>query len=127
MREAINASLNRPHFILGGHGPSADPEYFMNKMGADAVVVGTGTTVTTYNVILLLPLFMVVAYTAFAYLLYVLGIAAANAQGVGSLKGIFSAMVSIGIIFAVLLMVLYAAYGSLAFQALAGGAGSVPY
>ena len=77
--------------------------------------------------ILLLPLFMVVAYTAFAYLLYVLGIAAANAQGVGSLKGIFSAMVSIGIIFAVLLMVLYAAYGSLAFQALAGGAGSVPY
>ena len=40
--EAINASLNRPHFILGGHGPSADPQYFLDKTGADAVVVGEG-------------------------------------------------------------------------------------
>jgi anaerobic magnesium-protoporphyrin IX monomethyl ester cyclase len=40
--EAINASKNRPHYILGGHGASADPGYFMRKTGADAVVVGEG-------------------------------------------------------------------------------------
>jgi anaerobic magnesium-protoporphyrin IX monomethyl ester cyclase len=40
--EAINASKDRPHFVLGGHGPSADPEFFLNKFGADAVVVGEG-------------------------------------------------------------------------------------
>jgi anaerobic magnesium-protoporphyrin IX monomethyl ester cyclase len=39
---AINESSCRPHFILGGHGPSADPEFFKNKTGADAVVVGEG-------------------------------------------------------------------------------------
>ena len=40
--EAIHKSVARPHFILGGHGPSADPEYFRNKLGADSVVVGEG-------------------------------------------------------------------------------------
>ncbi len=39
---AVNASKQRPHFILGGHGPSPEPEYFMGKTKADAVVVGEG-------------------------------------------------------------------------------------
>jgi anaerobic magnesium-protoporphyrin IX monomethyl ester cyclase len=40
--EAINASRQRPHFVIGGHGPSPEPEWFMKKTGADAVVVGEG-------------------------------------------------------------------------------------
>ncbi len=39
---AINASRRRPHFILGGHGPSPEPEYFLRKTGADAIVFGEG-------------------------------------------------------------------------------------
>ena len=31
---AINASKDRPYYILGGHGPSPEPEYFKKKMGA---------------------------------------------------------------------------------------------
>ena len=40
--QAVRKSKNKVHYILGGHGPSADPEYFMGKTGADAVVVGEG-------------------------------------------------------------------------------------
>lgn len=40
--EAINVSTNRPFFILGGHGPSPEPEYFIKKTGADVVVIGEG-------------------------------------------------------------------------------------
>src|SRR3989339_1955005 len=29
--KAINRSKNRPFYILGGHGPMPDPEYFLNK------------------------------------------------------------------------------------------------
>jgi anaerobic magnesium-protoporphyrin IX monomethyl ester cyclase len=39
---SVNASKHRPHFIIGGHGPSPEPGYFMEKTGADAVVVGEG-------------------------------------------------------------------------------------
>jgi radical SAM superfamily enzyme YgiQ (UPF0313 family) len=40
---AINKSRNRPgYYILGGHGPSPEPEYFLNKMSADIVVIGEG-------------------------------------------------------------------------------------
>lgn len=39
---SINRSKNRPYYILGGHGPSPDPEYFMRLTGADAVVLGEG-------------------------------------------------------------------------------------
>ncbi len=40
---AINASKNRPeYYILGGHGPSPEPEYFLKKTGADIVVMGEG-------------------------------------------------------------------------------------
>lgn len=40
--EAINQSKNRPFFVIGGHGPSPEPEYFLRKTGADAVVIGEG-------------------------------------------------------------------------------------
>lgn len=40
--EAINNSKNRPFYILGGHGPSPEPEYFLKKTQADAVIIGEG-------------------------------------------------------------------------------------
>lgn len=40
--EAINRSKNRPFFVIGGHGPSPEPEYFLKKTQADAVVIGEG-------------------------------------------------------------------------------------
>lgn len=40
--EAINKSKQRPFYILGGHGPSPEPEYFLRKTSADAVVIGEG-------------------------------------------------------------------------------------
>ncbi|MCL4552133.1 MAG: B12-binding domain-containing radical SAM protein, partial [Candidatus Marsarchaeota archaeon] len=42
LSNAINAAKNRPYYILGGHGPSPEPEYFLRKTGADAVVIGEG-------------------------------------------------------------------------------------
>jgi radical SAM superfamily enzyme YgiQ (UPF0313 family) len=38
--EAINRSINRPFFILGGHMPSANPQYFLKKTGTDCVIRG---------------------------------------------------------------------------------------
>jgi len=40
--DAINKSVNRPFYVLGGHGPSPEPEYFLRKTQADAVVIGEG-------------------------------------------------------------------------------------
>ena len=40
--KAVNASHDRPFYILGGHGPSPEPEYFLKKTQADAVVIGEG-------------------------------------------------------------------------------------
>jgi len=40
--EAINRSQNRPFYIIGGHGPTPEPEYFLEKTGADAIVMGEG-------------------------------------------------------------------------------------
>ena len=40
--KAINKSKNRPFYMLGGHGPSAEPEFFLKKMHADVVVIGEG-------------------------------------------------------------------------------------
>ena len=42
LSEAINASKSRPFFILGGHGPAPEPEYFLKKTQADVVVIGEG-------------------------------------------------------------------------------------
>lgn len=40
--EAINRSKHRPFYILGGHGPCPEPEFFLRKTGADAIVMGEG-------------------------------------------------------------------------------------
>jgi len=40
--DAINRSKNRPFYVLGGHGPSPEPEFFLRKTQADAVVIGEG-------------------------------------------------------------------------------------
>ncbi|MBF0422445.1 MAG: radical SAM protein [Magnetococcales bacterium] len=43
LSRAINRSRNRPeNFILGGHGPSPEPEYFLKVTEADIVVMGEG-------------------------------------------------------------------------------------
>lgn len=40
--DAINASKQRPLYVIGGFGPSPDPKYFLKKMNADVVVMGEG-------------------------------------------------------------------------------------
>ncbi len=40
--EAINKSQNRPFYIIGGHGPTPEPKYFLEKTGADTVILGEG-------------------------------------------------------------------------------------
>lgn len=40
--EAINASKNRPFYMIGGHGPSPEPEFFLKKTGADLICIGEG-------------------------------------------------------------------------------------
>lgn len=40
---AINSSVNRPPlYVIGGHGPSPEPEFFLRKMGADVACIGEG-------------------------------------------------------------------------------------
>lgn len=39
---AINASCRRPHYVIGGHGPSPEPEFFIRKTQADVAVIGEG-------------------------------------------------------------------------------------
>ncbi len=40
--EAINRSKHRPFYMIGGHGPSPEPKFFLQKTGADVVVLGEG-------------------------------------------------------------------------------------
>lgn len=40
--EAINNSTQRPFYVIGGFGPSPDPDYFLKKTGAEVVVMGEG-------------------------------------------------------------------------------------
>jgi radical SAM superfamily enzyme YgiQ (UPF0313 family) len=40
--EAINQSKFRPFFVLGGHIGSPEPDYFLRKTHADAIVIGEG-------------------------------------------------------------------------------------
>jgi len=44
LSKVINSHKNRKkiHYVLGGHGPAGAPEFFLKKMGANAVVVGEG-------------------------------------------------------------------------------------
>lgn len=39
---AINDSRQRPYYVIGGFGPSPEPEYFLRKTLADALVIGEG-------------------------------------------------------------------------------------
>lgn len=39
---AIRQTQQPPFFIIGGHGPAPEPDYFMQKTGADAIVIGEG-------------------------------------------------------------------------------------
>jgi anaerobic magnesium-protoporphyrin IX monomethyl ester cyclase len=43
---AINESKNRPTYIIGGYGPTPEPEYFIKKTGADIVAMGEGEHTT---------------------------------------------------------------------------------
>lgn len=45
--EAVKAAKSRPFFVLGGSAPSPEPEYFLRKTGADAVVIGEGEIIMT--------------------------------------------------------------------------------
>lgn len=47
---AINRSKKRPFYIIGGHGPSPEPEFFIKKTKADAIVIGEGE-VTIVNLL----------------------------------------------------------------------------
>jgi anaerobic magnesium-protoporphyrin IX monomethyl ester cyclase len=51
--EAIKKSDQRPVYIIGGHGPSPEPEYFLKKTQADIVVMGEGedTVVELFKVL----------------------------------------------------------------------------
>lgn len=40
--EAINRARKRPFYVIGGHGPSPEPEFYLRKTGADAIVMGEG-------------------------------------------------------------------------------------
>jgi len=39
---AVNRSRQRPFFVIGGHGSSPEPEFFLRKTGADVAVIGEG-------------------------------------------------------------------------------------
>lgn len=39
---SINSSKNRPFYILGGHGPSPEPEFYLKITQADTIVMGEG-------------------------------------------------------------------------------------
>lgn len=42
LSEAINSAKHRPFYVLGGHLASPEPEYFLRKTSADAIVIGEG-------------------------------------------------------------------------------------
>lgn len=44
LSDAINNSKNRKYFkyLIGGHGPASDPEFFLRKTGANFVGIGEG-------------------------------------------------------------------------------------
>jgi radical SAM superfamily enzyme YgiQ (UPF0313 family) len=42
LSKAINGSKDRPIYIIGGYGPTPEPEFFLKKTQADVVVMGEG-------------------------------------------------------------------------------------
>lgn len=50
LSRAINQSRQRPFYVIGGHGPSPEPEFFLKKTRADAAVIGEGE-ITVINLL----------------------------------------------------------------------------
>jgi len=46
LSDAINKSKHRPTYIIGGYGPTPEPEFFLKKTQADIVVLGEGEETT---------------------------------------------------------------------------------
>ncbi|MDC0059782.1 B12-binding domain-containing radical SAM protein [Pelagibacteraceae bacterium] len=42
LSKAINNSKNRPFYVMGGYGPTPEPEFFIKKSGCDVVCMGEG-------------------------------------------------------------------------------------
>ena len=42
LSKAINDSKNRPFYVMGGYGPTPEPEFFIKKSGCDVVCMGEG-------------------------------------------------------------------------------------
>ena len=42
LSKAINNSKNRPFYVMGGYGPTPEPEFFLKKSGCDVVGMGEG-------------------------------------------------------------------------------------
>jgi len=40
--KAIEQSTDKPFYIMGGHGPSPEPAYFLKKTNANVVIIGEG-------------------------------------------------------------------------------------
>ena len=48
--DTINSIITPPHLVIGGHGPSPEPEYFLKKTKATAAVIGEGE-ISTVNLL----------------------------------------------------------------------------
>ena len=48
--EVVSSAPNRPFYVIGGHGPAPEPEYFLKKTKSDAVVTGEGE-ITVVNLL----------------------------------------------------------------------------
>ena len=44
LSKAINRSKQRPFYMMGGYGPTPEPEFFLKKSGCDVVCMGEGET-----------------------------------------------------------------------------------
>ena len=42
LSKAINSSKNRPIYLMGGYGPTPEPEFFIDKSGCDIICLGEG-------------------------------------------------------------------------------------
>ena len=42
LSKAINRSKQRPYYLMGGYGPTPEPEFFLKKSGCDVVCMGEG-------------------------------------------------------------------------------------
>ena len=42
LSKAINRSKQRPLYVMGGYGPTPEPEFFLKKSGCDVVCLGEG-------------------------------------------------------------------------------------